>query len=42
MRKIAIVFALTLAALMATTAGAFACPDGYSPCGESQQLCCPG
>ncbi len=38
-----IVFAVlfALSALTATTA-AHACPQGYVPCGQTSQLCCPG
>ncbi len=32
---------LALSAMTVTTA-AFACPQGYVPCGETSQLCCPG
>ena len=34
----AAIIAITLFAIQ--TAGA--CPGGYVPCGEKQQLCCPG
>ena len=29
------------AAILLATATAWACPRGYVPCGEKQQLCCP-
>ena len=35
---------LTILALLALTFSnaALACPEGYLPCGETNQLCCPG
>jgi hypothetical protein len=27
--------------ILFTTATAWACPGGYAPCGEKNQLCCP-
>jgi hypothetical protein len=34
---------LTIFALALLVSGAaMACPDGYVPCGETNQLCCPG
>jgi len=34
---------LTIVALVLTFSGAaLACPQGYVPCGETNQLCCPG
>jgi hypothetical protein len=39
MTKLAFV---ALIALTLTVSGAaLACPSGYVPCGETQQLCCP-
>jgi hypothetical protein len=32
---------LTLLAVMASTAVAVACPEGFTACGETNQLCCP-
>jgi hypothetical protein len=35
--------AALLALVMVTQSSpSFACPAGYSPCGSSAQLCCPG
>jgi len=40
--KLRVVSAAAMAALILfTTATAWACPSGYSPCGEKNQLCCP-
>ncbi len=40
MFKIVFVALLTLSTLTVASA-AIACPDGYVPCGETSQLCCP-
>ena len=40
MFKIVFAALLTLSALT-VTAAAITCPDGYVPCGETSQLCCP-
>ena len=34
-------FAIIALALTFSNA-ALACPEGYLPCGETNQLCCPG
>jgi hypothetical protein len=40
--KLRLLFAVALAAAaVLITVTAWACPNGYVPCGEKQQLCCP-
>jgi len=31
-----------IALVLAMSGVALACPGGYVPCGEANQLCCPG
>jgi hypothetical protein len=40
--KLRLVSAAAMALVIVfTTATAWACPGGYAPCGEKNQLCCP-
>jgi hypothetical protein len=33
---------IILALMLTISSNALACPVGYVPCGETNQLCCPG
>ncbi len=42
MKKWRLLLAAAMSAtILLTSVAASACPRGYAPCGERQQLCCP-